>query len=79
MPWRLREDFEAPSSRRRCFVATSVIRLDVAGCLCLSRLSSALRVYHVDQRAHKSRQSITTSRAQDESPTDDTSKDERKD
>jgi hypothetical protein len=40
-----RADVEARSSRRRRFVATSALRLDVAGCSCLSRLFSARHVY----------------------------------
>jgi hypothetical protein len=65
MPGCQRGDAEVPSPRRPCFVAATALRLDIAGCSYLSRLSSARRVYkNVDQRTHAPQQSITTSRAQ---------------
>jgi hypothetical protein len=41
----LRGDVEAPSPRRRRFVAALALHLSVAGYSCLSRLFSARRVY----------------------------------
>jgi hypothetical protein len=50
MSRRQRGDAEAPSPRRRRFVATTELRLGVAGCSCLSRWLQ--RFTNVDQRAH---------------------------
>ena len=66
-----RDNFEASawhvekkSSRCLRFVAPSALRLDIAGCSCLSRWLQRGAFTNSEQRAHKPRQGITTSRAQ---------------